>query len=74
MINRPKRYDMFSQMDPDKFMEFIINLFDNMGMSKDTDGSATLPINCQQCPLYKECQAYEDDEATCLEFLLTKLK
>ena len=73
-MSRPKRYEIFGQMDSDKFMEFIIDLFDNMGMREDIDGTSTLPIECTHCPLYKECQEFEDDETTCLEFLLTKLK
>ena len=73
-MSRAKRYEIFGQMDSDKFMEFIIDLFDNMGMNRDTDGTSTLPINCEQCPFHKECQEWPDDDTTCLEFLLTKLK
>lgn len=72
-MNRPKRYEIFGQMDTDKFMDFIIDLFDNMGMKREGRGM-DLPIQCGYCPFYKECQAYEDDDTTCLEFLLTKLK
>ena len=68
-----KRYEIFGQMNPDKFMDFIIDLFDNMGMKRD-NYDMELPINCSYCPFQKECEAFEDKDATCLEFLLTKLK
>ena len=73
MNQNNKKYDIFGQMDSDKFMEFIIDLFDNMGMNRETY-DMMLPIDCSYCPLRKECQEYEDDDTTCLEFLLTKLK
>ena len=73
MMERPKRYDIFSQMDSDKFIEFIINLFDNMGMNRE-NYDMELPISCTYCPLHKECEAFGDDDTDCLEFLLTKLK
>ena len=73
MNNSRKKYDIFGQMDSDKFMDFIIDLFDNMGMSRE-GLEMELPINCSYCPFRKECKTFENDEATCLEFLLTKLK
>ena len=72
-MNTPKRYEIFGQMDADKFMDFIIDLFDNMGMKRE-NYDMELPINCSYCPLHTECKAFEDEDATCLEFLLTKLK
>lgn len=69
----PKRYEIFGQMNADKFMDFIIELFDNMGMKREPY-DMELPVNCSYCPYHKECQAFEDEDANCLEFLLTKLK
>jgi hypothetical protein len=73
MNNSRNRYEIFSQIDSDKFMDFIIDLFDNMGMKREGRGM-DLPIQCGYCPFYKECQAYEDDDTTCLEFRLTRLR
>jgi hypothetical protein len=73
MNNSRKKYDIFGQMDSDKFMDFIIDLFDNMGMNRP-NYEMELPINCTYCPFHKECQTFENEETTCLEFLLTKLK
>ena len=73
MNNSRKKYDIFGQMDSDKFMDFMIDFFDNMGM-KHEGHKMDLPIDCSYCPYYKECETFENDEATCLEFLLTKLK
>jgi hypothetical protein len=69
MNNSRKKYEIFGQMDSDKFMDFMIDFFDNMGM-RETD----LPLNCSYCPFKKKCNQLEDTEMTCLEFLLTKLK
>ena len=61
-------YDLIGTVDVDKFADFIADFFNNMGSKED------LPLKCSYCPLKKECQAFEDEDATCLEFLLTKLK
>ena len=68
-----KKYEMFGQMDANKFMDFIIDLFDNMGMNRE-NYDMELPVNCSYCPYHKECQAFEDDEKRCLEFLAEVLK
>lgn len=73
MNNARKKYGIFGQMDSDKFMDFMIDFFDNMGMNRP-NYEMELPINCTYCPLHKECQTFENEESTCLEFLLTKLK
>ena len=73
MNNTKKKYEIFGQMDGDKFLDFIVDLFDNMGMKRE-GLELELPINCSYCPFHKECEAFEDEDATCLEFLLTKLK
>ena len=73
MNNLRKKYDIFGQMDSDKFMDFMIDFFDNMGMNRP-NYEMELPINCTYCPFHKECQTFENEETTCLEFLLTKLK
>lgn len=73
MNNSRKKYDIFSQMDSDKFFDFIIDLFDNMGMNRP-NYEMELPISCTYCPFHKECETFENEESTCLEFLLTKLK
>ena len=73
MNNSRKKYNLFSQMDSDKFFEFMIDVFDNMGMNRQ-GYELELPINCPYCPYHKECQTFENEETTCLEFLLTKLK
>ena len=73
MNNLRKKYNIFSQMDSDKFFDFIIDLFDNMGMERK-GLEMELPISCSYCPFHKECQTFENEETTCLEFLLTKLK
>ena len=73
MNNSRKKYEVFRQMDSDKFFDFIIDLFDNMGMNRE-GLEMELPINCSYCPYDKECQTFENEETTCLEFLLTKLK
>lgn len=43
------KYDLFDQMDSNKFMDFIVELFDNMGMKRD-NYDMDLPINCFYCP------------------------
>lgn len=73
MNSNRKKYDIFGQMDSDKFMDFMIDFFDNMGMNRP-NYEMELPINCTYCPFHKECQTFENEETTCLEFLLTKLK
>ena len=73
MDNSTKKYSIYSQMNTDKFLEFIIDLFDNMGMNKEGH-ELQLPVNCSQCPFFDACQDYPDDNITCLEFLATKLK
>ena len=73
MNNAKKKYEIFGQMDSDKFFDFVVDLFDNMGMKKE-GLELDLPINCSYCPFHKECERCEDEEITCLEFLLTKLK
>lgn len=73
MNNSTKKYDLFSQMDSDKFFDFIIDLFDNMGMKKEGH-EMELPIQCKYCPFNDDCTNLIDDELTCIEFLATKLK
>ena len=73
MNNSRKKYEIFAQMDGDKFLDFIVDLFDNMGMNRP-NYEMELPINCTYCPFHKECQAFENEETTCLEFLLSRLK
>ena len=73
MNNSRKKYEIFGQMDLDKFLDFIIDLFDNMGMKRE-GLEMELPIDCCYCPCREECKADEDKETTCLEFLLTKLR
>ena len=78
MNDSRKKYDIFGQMDSDKFFDFIIDLFDNMGMNRP-NYEMELPINCTYCPFHKECEEFgsislENEEVTCLEFLLNKLK
>ena len=72
MTKIPKNYQIFGQMDADKFMDFMINFFDNMGM-KRPGYEMELPLDCSYCPFQKECENYENLDATCLHFLLTKL-
>ena len=73
MNNLRKKYDIFGRMDSDKFMDFMIDFFDNMGMNRP-NYEMELPLNCTYCPFHKECQSFANEETTCLEFLLTKLK
>ena len=73
MNNSRKKYEIFGQMDGDKFLDFIVDVFDNMGMKRE-GYEMELPISCPCCPFHKECERYEDEEITCLEFLLTKLR
>ena len=73
MDNSKRKYEIFGQMDSDKFMDFIITLFDNMGMKRE-GYEMELPISCSYCPYHKECEQFENEETDCLEFLLTKLK
>lgn len=73
MNNSRKKYEIFGQMDGDKFLDFIVDLFDNMGMKREGH-EMELPVECSYCPYQRECQAFENDETTCLEFLLTKLR
>lgn len=61
-------YDLIGTVDVDKFADFIADFFNNMGSKED------LPLKCFHCPLKKECQNYEDDEKSCLEFLAEALK
>lgn len=61
------RYDMLDRMDPNKFMDFIIQLFDKMGMTDEY-----IPIDCNYCPLKSECKKYDGD-LTCLQFLEKEL-
>lgn len=63
------KYELYNQMDSDKFFDFIIKFFDNMGM-REFD----LPLNCSYCPLKEECNNCNDEDITCLEFLSQKLK
>ena len=72
-MKTPKRYEIFGQFNGDKFIDFMVEMFDNMGMKREGQ-DMELPINCSYCPLRKDCEAFEDEDATCLEFLLTKLK
>ena len=69
MLNK-KDYELFGRMNPDKFMDFIIDFFEKMGMKNQE-----LPLNCSYCPLRKECEkVYDsDEEITCLEFLALQL-
>ena len=72
-METPRRYEIFGQFDGDKFIDFMVGVFDNMGMKREGQ-DMELPINCSYCPFRKDCEAFEDEDATCLEFLLTKLK
>jgi hypothetical protein len=68
-----RNYQIFGEMNADKFMDFMIDMFDNMGMNRP-GYEMELPINCTYCPFHKECTEHEDEDISCLEFLLTKLK
>ena len=65
-----KEYELFNKIDPDKFMDFIMDYFEKVGMKNQE-----LPIKCEYCPLIKECEkAYESDEdITCLELVARHL-
>lgn len=69
MLNK-KDYELFGRMNPDKFMDFIVDFFEKMGMKNQE-----LPISCSYCPLKEECgKVYESgEELTCLEFLALQL-
>ena len=73
MNNARKKYEIFGQIDSEKFMDFMIDFFVNMGMNRP-NYEMELPLNCSYCPYHKESQTFENEETTCLEFLLTKLK
>ncbi len=68
-----KTYELFDEMDSNKFKDFIIRFFDNLGMGYPGH-DMEIPLNCCYCPLHRKCKEYENSETTCLEFLAITLK
>ena len=73
MNDNRKKYELFAQMDPVKFMDFMIDFLDNLGMNIKYY-ELEIPFNCDCCPYYAECSDYRAADVSCLEYLSTKLK